>query len=147
MPQVNNKPTSEKEKFGSNKKLALERIMNGLGKPIRKRIQNLRKCSNQSEIAACEQITTSEKMNFCPNIVFPLYFKIRVKKIRAAKPLAFSLHFLFRGDENHYPNLPSKIINITYQRRANCSQTTSKRLAASVASHCLMGMSYSCRVV
>ena len=32
--------------------------------------------------------TTSEKA----------YFKIRVKKFHALKPLAFSLHFLFRRD-------------------------------------------------
>ena len=36
---------------------------------------------------------------------FSLYFKIRAKKIHAAKPLAFSLHFLFRRDQNHYSNL------------------------------------------
>ena len=28
----------------------------------------------------------------------------------AAKPLAFSLHFLFRRDQNHYSNLTSKIM-------------------------------------
>ena len=43
-----------------------------------------------------------EKPNFCSNTVFSLYFKIRAKKIHAAKPLAFSLHFLFRRDQNHY---------------------------------------------
>ena len=51
-----------------------------------------------SEIAACEQKSTSEKANFCSNTVFSLYFKIRAKKIHAAKPLAFSLHFLFQRD-------------------------------------------------
>ena len=35
---------------------------------------------NQSEIAACEQKTTSEKANFCSNTVFSLNFKIRAKK-------------------------------------------------------------------
>ena len=48
---------------------------------------------------------TSEKANFCSIAVFSLYIKIRVKKIHAAKPLAFSLHFLFRRDQNHYSNL------------------------------------------
>ena len=65
---------------------------------------------NQSEIAACEQKTTTEKPNFCSNIIFSLYFKIRAKKTHAAKPLAFSLHFLFRRDQNHYSNLTSKIM-------------------------------------
>ena len=32
--------------------------------------------------------TTSKKANFCSNTVFILYFKIRVKKFHAAKPLA-----------------------------------------------------------
>ena len=38
---------------------------------------------NQSEIAACERKTTSEKASFCSNTVFSLYFKIRVKKFHA----------------------------------------------------------------
>ena len=37
MLQVNKKTTSEKGKFGSNKKLGLEKIMNGLGKKFRKK--------------------------------------------------------------------------------------------------------------
>ena len=55
---------------------------------------------NRSEIAACEQKSTSEKTNFCSNTVFSLYFQIRAKKFHAAKPLAFSLPFLFRRDQN-----------------------------------------------
>ena len=73
-------------------------------------IQKIEKTKNQSEIAACEQKTTSEKPNFCSNTVLSLYFKIRAKKIHATKPLAFSLHFLFRRDQNHYSNLISKIM-------------------------------------
>ena len=37
---------------------------------------------NQSEIAACEQKTTTEKPNFCSDTVFSLYFKIREKNSR-----------------------------------------------------------------
>ena len=37
--------------------------------------------------------------------VFILYFKFRAKKFHTAKPLAFSLHFLFQRDQNHYKNL------------------------------------------
>ena len=87
--------------------------MNGLGKPFRKkRSEKSKKNSkNQSEIAACEQKTTSEKANFCSNTLFSLYFNFRVKKMHAAKPLAFSLHFLFRRDQNHYSNLTSKLTN------------------------------------
>ena len=57
----------------------------------------------KSEIAACEQKTTSEKANFCSNTVFSLYFKFRAKKFYAAKPLVFWLHVLFRRDQNPTP--------------------------------------------
>ena len=33
----------------------------------------------------------------------------------AAKPLAFSIHFLFRRDQNHYFNLTSKIMKMCEQ--------------------------------
>ena len=59
--------------------------------------------------------TTIEKANFCSNTVFSLYFKIRAKKIHAAKPLAFSLHFLFQCDQNHHSNLTSKIMKMCEQ--------------------------------
>ena len=75
---------------------------------------------HQSEIAACEQKITSEKTNFCSNTVFSLYFKTRVKKFHAAIPLAFSLHFLFRRDQNHHSNLTSKIMKM-------CEQILKKR--------------------
>ena len=85
-------------------------------------IQKIEKTEkNQSEIAACEQKkTTSGKANFCSNTVLSLYFKFRAKKFHAAKPLAFSLHFLFRRDQNHYSNLTSKIMKM-------CEQILKKR--------------------
>ena len=91
--------------------------MNRLGKLFRKKSdpKNRKNRNNQSEIAACEQKTTIDKANFCSNTVFSLYFKIRVKKFQAAKPLAFSLHFLFRRDQNHYSNLTSKIMKMCEQ--------------------------------
>ena len=91
--------------------------MNGLEKPFRKKSdpKNRKKSKKQSEIAACEQKTTSEKANFCLNNVFSLYFKFRAKKIHGAKPLAFSLHFLLRRDQNHYSNLTSKIMKMCEQ--------------------------------
>ena len=73
------------------------------------RSKKLKNSENQSEIAACEQKTTSEKANFYSNTVFSLYFKFGEKTFHAAKPLAFSLHFLFRRDQNHYSNLTSKM--------------------------------------
>ena len=91
--------------------------MNRLEKPFRKKSdpKKSKKSKNQSEIAACEQKTTSEKAKFCSNTVFSLYFKFRAKKFHAAKPLAFSLHFLFRRDQNHYSNLTSEIMKMCEQ--------------------------------
>ena len=91
--------------------------MNGLGKPIRKKSdpKNRENGKNQSEIAPCEQRTTTEKANFCSNTLFSLYFKIRAKTIHATKPLAFSLHSLFRCDQNHHSDLTSKIMKMCEQ--------------------------------
>ena len=120
MLHVNKKTTSEKWKFNSNKKLGLEWAVNWLGKPLKKFYPKNRKNSkNQNQIAACEQKSTTEKPNFCSNTVFSLYFKIRV---HAAKPLAFSLHFLFRRDQNNYSNLTSKIMKM-------CEQILKKKTA------------------
>ena len=55
-------------------------------------IQKIEKIvKNQSEIAACEQKTTSEKANFCSNNVISLYFKFRAKKFMPQN------HRLFRS--------------------------------------------------
>ena len=106
--------------------------MNGLRKTFRKKSdpKNRKKSKNQSEIAACEQKTTSEKANFCSNTVFSLYFKFRAKKFDAAKPLAFSLHFLFRRDQNHYSNLTSEIMKM-------CEQILKKKTAPQYNSNSL----------
>ena len=74
--------------------------------------------------------TTSEKANFCSNTVFSLYFKIRAKKFHATKLLAFSLHFLFRRDQNHYSNLTSKIMKM-------CEQILKKKTAPQYNSNSL----------
>ena len=124
-PHVN-KTTSEKRKFGSNKKLGPEWTMNVLGKPFKKirskkheKTLHLKvKITPQSEKTlhlTCEQQTTGEKKNFCSKTVFSLHFKIRAKKIHAAKPLVFLLHFLFRRYQNHYSNLTSKVMKMCEQ--------------------------------
>ena len=61
---------------------------------------------------------------------FSHYFKIRARKIHAAKPLAFSLHFLFRRDQNHYSNLTSKIMKM-------CEQIIKKKTAPQYNSNSL----------
>ena len=96
--------------------------MCGLGKPFRKKSdpKNRKNSKNQSELAACENKTSSEKARFSSNTIFSLYFEIREKKFHAAKPLAFLLNFLFRRDQNHYSNLTSKIMKM-------CKQILKKR--------------------
>ena len=100
--------------------------MNGLRKPFRKKSdpKNRKNSKNQIENAACE------KANFCSNTIFSLYFKIGAKKIHAAKPLAFSLHFLFRRDQNHRSILTSKIMKM-------CEQILKKRTAPQYNSNSL----------
>ena len=100
--------------------------MNGLEKPFRKKSdpKNRKNSKNQSEIAAFEQKTSSEKANFCSNTVFSLYFEFRAKKVHAAKPLAFSLHLLFRRDQNHYSNLTPKIMKMCEQILKKHSRTS-----------------------
>ena len=54
-------------------------------------IQKNRKSENQSEIAACEQKTTSEKANFCSNTVFSLTLNLERKNFTPQN------HSLFRS--------------------------------------------------
>ena len=59
--------------------------------------------------------TTSEKANFYSNNVLSLFFTIRAKKIHAVNPLAFSLYFLLRRDQNNNSKLNSKIMKMSEQ--------------------------------
>ena len=63
---------------------------------------------NRKNIAHVNKNHQREKANFCTNTVSSLYIKIRAKRYHAAKPLDFSLHFLFQRDQNNYSNLTSK---------------------------------------
>ena len=136
--------------------------MHGLGKQFRIKIlsKNSKNSKDQSEIAACEQKITSEKANFCSNTFFSLYFKIiefqskfyystRVTEFHAAKPLAYSLHLLFRRDQNHYSNLTSKIMKMCEEilrtapqynsKSLNCKKTKRRpKIASAIASRLLI---------
>ena len=85
---------------------------------LKKTIQKIEKNSkNQSEIAACEQKTTSEKANFCSNTVFAHSTlnlerkKSRHKTTRFFAPLPVSawpkslLQFDFKNHENVWTDL------------------------------------------
>ena len=50
-----------------------------MGKPFRKK-SDTKNRKNQSENAACNKKTTSEKAKFGSNTVFSLFFKTRIKK-------------------------------------------------------------------
>ena len=71
MPHVNKK-TSEKWTIGSNKKLVLERTMNGLGKSFGKKSDpKYRKTVKiKMKLPHVNKKTTSEKADFCSNTVF-----------------------------------------------------------------------------
>ena len=77
--------------------------MNESEKPFRKSASKNQKktVKIKVEFPHVNKKTTSDKANLCSNTVFSLYFNIRAKKFQAAKPLTFSLHFLFRRDQNH----------------------------------------------
>ena len=74
---------------------------------------------NQSEIAACEQKTISEKANFCSNTVFSFYLKIRAKISRRETTRFFApfpdsawpkslFQFDFKNHENVWTDLRKK---------------------------------------
>ena len=111
-------PDVQFKEFSLNKKkLDLKLSMNGLEKPFRKKSgpKNRKNSKNQSEIAACEQKTTTDKANFCSNTVFSLYFKIsRRKTTRFFVPFPVSawpkslLQFDFKNHKNVWTDLKKK---------------------------------------
>ena len=67
----------------------------------------------------------ARKRIFVQTLFFHYTLNLERKKNHAAKPLAFSLHFLFRRDQNHYSNLTSKIIKM-------CEQILKKNIAGRI---------------
>ena len=57
----------------------------------------------------------ARKRNFVQTPFSHSTLKLERKKIHVLRPLAFSLHFLFRRDQNHYSNLTSKIMKMCEQ--------------------------------
>ena len=85
----------------------------GLKKPFRKNpIQKIEKTVKiKVNLSHVNKKQLARKRNFV-RTPFSVDFQIRAKKCHAAKPLAFSLHFLFRRDQTHYSNLNSKIVKM-----------------------------------
>ena len=92
--------------------------MNGLEKPFRKKSDpkksKKKNSKNQSEIAVNKKPLTRKRI-FVQTPFSHYTLNLERKKIHAAKPLAFSLHFLLRCDQNHYSNLTSKMMKISEQ--------------------------------
>ena len=118
LPHVNKKTTSAQARkrifvrtpfsyYTLNKKVMPRTNYEWIGKLFSKKnqIKKIEKPVNiKVKLPHVNKKIFSEKSNFCSNSVFVFYFKIRAKKFHATKPLAFSLHFLFRRDQNHYSN-------------------------------------------
>ena len=70
--------------------------MNGMEKPLRKIALKKQKtnCSTRTKKSQ------SRKRIFVQR-PFSHYLKNRLRKFHVAKPLAFSLYFLYRSDQNH----------------------------------------------
>ena len=84
--------------------------------PIQKNENTVKSiCKTQNEIATCEQKPLARKRIFVQTPFSHSTLNLERKKFHAAKPLAFSLHFLFRRDQNHYSNLNSKIMKMCEQ--------------------------------
>ena len=91
--------------------------MNGLGKPFRKK-SDPKKSKKTVKIKV--KLTHVNKKPLPINRIFVQtpYSHSTLKfraKFHAAKPLAFSLHFLFRLNQNHYSNLTSEIMKMCEQ--------------------------------
>ena len=74
-----------------------------------------KKSKNHSEIAACEQNTSSEKAIFFQTSVSHCTLKLEQRKFTPQNHSFFSLHFLFWCDQNYYSNLTPKIMKMCEQ--------------------------------
>ena len=90
--------------------------MNGLEKPFRKKSDP----KNRKTVKIKVKLSHVNKKPLARNHIlvqtpFPHSPLKLANKFRAAKPLAFLLHFLFRSDQNHYSNLTSKNMKMCEQ--------------------------------
>ena len=93
--------------------------MNGLGKPFWKQKILSKKLKKTVKIKVklphVNKKPQARKRIFVETPFSHSILNLERKKIRAAKPLAFLLQFLFRRDQNHYSNLTSKIMKMCEQ--------------------------------
>ena len=112
MPHVNKKTTSE-WKFNSNKKLGLEWAVNGLGKPFRKKSDPKNRKNSKVKLPHVNKKPLQGNRIFVQTQFSHSTLKLERKRFTPQNH--FSLHFLFRRDQNHYSNLTSKIMKMCEQ--------------------------------
>ena len=90
--------------------------MNALEKPFRKKSdpKTRKNSKNQMKLPQVNKMPLARKRIFVQT-PFPHSTLKLEQKHHAAKPLAFSLYFLFRRAQNHYSNLTSKIMKMCDQ--------------------------------
>ena len=83
--------------------------MNGLGKQFRKKSDPKieKRVKIKVKLPRVNKKTLARKRIFVQTLLSHS-LKLEQKNFNAAKALAFSLHFLFRRDQNHYSNWTSK---------------------------------------
>ena len=107
--------------------------MNVLEKPFRKKIRSKKlkkQLKTRVKLPHVNKKSLARKRIFVPTPFSHSSSNLERKKFHAAKPLAFSLHFLFRRDQNHYSNLTSKIMKM-------CEQILKKKTAPQYNSNSL----------
>ena len=104
--------------------------MNELRKPFRKQSDpnNRKKVKTKVKLPHVNKKPLARKRIFVQTPFSHSTLKLEQKKIHAAKPLAFSLHFLFRRDQNQYSNLTSKIMKMCEQILKTAPQYNSNSL-------------------
>ena len=87
--------------------------MSELVEPFRKKSDQKNRKKNRKKITAklphVNKKPLARKRFFVQTPFSHSTLNLQRKKIHIAKPLAFSLHFLFRRDQNHYSKLTSKM--------------------------------------
>ena len=131
------------------KELGLEWTMNGLGKSFKKSNPKFRKTVKIKVKLPHVNKKLARKRTFVQTPFSQSTLKLDWKNFHATKPLAFSLHVLFRRDQNHYHNLTSKIMKMCEQiskktvpqynqNSLNCKKTTMSPIITTIASRLLI---------
>ena len=101
--------------------------MDGFGRQFKNNpIKNLTKSKTKSNCKKTKTKNHQQENEFSINTVFSLYFKSSVQNIHAADTVEFSLHFLFRCDQNHNFSLTLKNMKLREQTLKNSRNQNKK---------------------